>query len=1023
MKKRNKRKREPFNRFKVLLAIALALFLVILARLIYLQVFEYKDLQTKANIRSTRFMPTQAPRGKIYSSDGDLLATNKEVYNLTYTAESNEASNSFFDTMNSVFNILKANNELDKVDDSLNLKINSSGQLYFDFPVSKTNQKVWDAQKLRFMYDRGLEGPVENKIAPKNDGNFTAEQKAEADKILLSYTPEQTFDELVKTYKLYNMLNIGKTLTPAEQKAFNKTYSNMTGAQITQELLKHFSLAEIREFMVVKDAMKLQSYSGFKPIPIASNLDQNVAYIFYQKLSSLPGINVAKTPVRYYPYGSLASHIIGYMGAIPADQTNKYESQGYDISSDLIGVSGIESAYENVLRGRNGGTLIKVNSDGQKIEDLYTKQAYPGDNVHLTINADMQYAATKMLQTQMNYIQKNEPYGKDAKMGAAIAVDVHTGAILAMVSLPNYNPNDFASGKISNAVFQKYFNPDIATVGQQFITSMGLNKTIDQMFPEDSNGNRTDKYDVLPKPLFNYATMGLIPPGSTFKPVTATAALESGVTNAAFTVTDAPNLYYTGEPNIFGKSLPKDNADHGVVDIVKAVEVSCNNYFYTMAAKLYYKYGQSVDALNIIAKYAAEFGLGTVPGSGQKASTGIEIPEKFGNAYSFQNFKKNSIFYSKWTLVSDLKAGKFDAVNIPFAPIDISVSTSDSKEVAQAKANIKTIVNKQLEKIGVDDVQSNDAQTAFINDLKGALKQFYDVSPETQKSVAEFMAKNPSIKSVDQDLDNTATAIDRWVAYTMYTTMTTPAQLGYAAIGQGLNEFTPLQIAGYVATLANGGTRYKLHLVDEITSPTGQVIEKTKPEVIDKVNISPENLKLIKQGMYNVNNEVHGTAYTVFGGKGFPIPTAGKTGTASLVEDEHSFGRAAWGVYISFAPVENPQIAVAVVIYNGIHGYFGAPVARAIYETYFRDEIKKDYPNYHPTTMAGEPYDYTLNPVIPKITDGNVPDDTNTEANTDKSKDSKVDSNSTNKDNKSSQDTTNKNTNTAIKQNTSSTVD
>ncbi|MGL4453607.1 MAG: penicillin-binding transpeptidase domain-containing protein [Sarcina sp.] len=977
MKRFNKKKKKPVNRFKVLIYIALIVFGAILARLLYLQVFDYNNLRAKANIRSTRFMSEQAPRGKIYSADGDLLATNKEAYMLTFT-KTNEGMSNFYNVINTVFTILKENNAYDKIDDNFNLKINPQGKLYFDFPVSESDKKLWNGQKLRFMYDRGLEGDVENTLYPKNDGNFTKEQIDEVNKTLLSYTPEQTFDILVKQYGLYNMLNIGKTLTKTEQREFDKKYKAMNASDITNELLKTYSLADIREFMLIRDDMKLQSYSGFKPITIASNIGEKTAYIFYQKLNSLPGIGVDKKPVRYYPYGTLASHVLGYMGAITANQTNKYEQKGYDVSSDLVGVSGIEAAFENVLRGRTGGDMVKVNSAGQKVGTLYQLEPYPGDNVHLTINADIQYAAAKMLQTQMDYVQKNEPDGKNAKMASAVAIDVNTGAILAMVSLPNYNPNDFASGKVSTDVVKKYFNPDVAKIGENFIKTMGLTKTVDEMFPEDSNGNRTDKYDVIPKPLFNYATMGLTPPGSTFKPVTATAALESGVTNASYTVTDSPSLYYHAEPNIFGNNLPKDNADHGVVNIVKAVQVSCNNYFYNMAAKLFYHFGKTTQALDIIGDYAAKFGLGTMPGSDEKASTGIEIPEKFGNAYNFEDFKSNSIYYSKWTLVEALKAGHFDASNIKFAPIDIATNDKDSKQVAEAKTNIKNIVITQLNKIGKEDIRNSEMQNQFTASLEKAIKNLYNVSPEAKTSIDTWLKNEPKVTLAD-DINATARAINSWVTYTMYTTITTPAQLGYAAIGQGTSEFTPLQIAGYVATLANGGTRYKLHLVNEITSPTGQVVEKFNPEVIDKVNLSKQNLDLIKQGMYNVNNNVHGTGYYVFGEQGFPIPTAGKTGTAQVASNEaqeRSVGRGATGVYISFAPVDHPQIAVAVVMSNGIHGYLGAPVARAIYETYFRDEIKTKYPNYHPKTMAGEPYDYTLNPPLPKITGENVSENT-----------------------------------------------
>ena len=975
------RNKNPIDRYSVMIAVAVIVFTLIICRLIYLQVFEHQSFESRADIRSTRFMAEPAPRGKIYSSNGNLLATNKEEYTLEFT-ETQAGMSNFYDTINSVFNILNQNKEFSKLVDKFPLVVNAkTGDITFNFPVEKsTNQKEWESLKIRFMYNRGIEAPIENKLFPKNNGKFTPTQTVQVNKVLATYTAREAFNDLVKQYKLYNMLNIGKTLTTKEQQAFDSKYQKMPASEITSELLQKYSLTEIRNFMVIKDAMKLQSYSGFKPVILANNIGKTLAFVFDQEQGALPGVSVVETPIRYYPYGTLASHVIGYLGAIPSSEAKKYEAQGYNLSDNLIGVSGLESAYQSVLRGTTGGTMVKVNAQGQKIGSLYTEQPSPGDNVYTTINTNLEYSATKALETQMKYIQEHVPYGADAQMGAVVAVDPNNGNILAMASLPGYNPNDFASGKISTKVFNKYFNPDIAKLGQEFIDESGIHKTLNQMFPIQANGTREDAYSVIPKPLFNYATMGLIPPGSTFKLATATAALMTGATNATYTIEDTGgdnSAFYDAKPNIFGADLPKDWKNNGVDNMWKSIEVSSDTYFFNMAAKMYYKYNQSVSGLNILAEYAAKYGLGTMPGSSQTASTGIPLPENFGNTYNFNDFKKNSIFYSRWTLVSDLQEGRFPAVNLGFAPLNLTDSSSDSKELATAKANVMDTVTNQLNEIGFENIRSNDAQGVFIKNLTNKLEAFYKVSPEAQKSVANAIAHNPKL-TVEKDLNATALAVNDWIVYTMYTTLTTPAQLGYAAIGQGLSEFTPAQIADYAATIANGGTRYKLNLVSKITSSTGQIIEQTKPQVLDKVNLPKSDVDLLKRGMWAVNSQVKGTGDVDFGTdfRDFPIPTAGKTGTASLVKNEHTVGRAAWGIYISYAPVKNPQIAVAVIIYNGIHGDIGAPVARAIYETYFRNQIKKEDPKYQPSGPGpgnfwnkGTPYSYSLNPPLPNITD------------------------------------------------------
>lgn len=990
MKRKYRSKRDPVDRYSILLVIAVLVFILILSKLIYLQVFEHSSYEARANQTSTRFIQQQAPRGNIYSSNGDLLAGDKEEYTLEFT-ETQAGMNNFFNSINSTFNILKENNEFSKMIDTFELEINpTTGALYFNFPVSEsTNPKQWDALKIRFMYNRGLEAPIQNKLFPKNDGKFTAAQTAEVNKILLQYTPQETFDDLAKQYGLYGMLNIGKNLTADQTTAFDKEYSAMSPQEIMADLQKQFSLYEIRNFMIIKDTMKLQSYSGFKPVIIAKNIGNTTAAIFEQRAENLPGISAVQTPVRYYPYGTLASHVIGYLGAIPSSEANKYEQQGYNVSDNLVGVSGIEAAEQSVLRGTTGGTMVKVNAQGQKIQTLYTVPAYPGDNVNLTINSNLEYTAQRALEQQMKYIQRTQPYGGDAKMGAVIAVNPNNGNILAMASLPGYNPNDFATGKVSEKVFNKYFNPDITQLGQDFIDSMGLNKTLNQMFPVQAGGGREDLYDVIPKPLFNYATMGLTPPGSTFKIVTSTAALATGATDATYTILDAPPAagedgddFYDAKPNIFGDDLPMDNADHGNVNLVKALEVSCNTYFFNMAAKIYYKYNQSVSALNVIAQYAAKYGLGTLPGSTQKTGTGIQLPENFGETYNFNNFKSNSIFYSKWTLAADLAKGNFTGVNLSFAPVNVSAESSDSAELKAAKAKIIADADDQMNQIGFSDIRTNDAQAAFVKKVETDLLALYKVSPQYQESVKQAQASNPNL-TLTSNIDATAQAINDWIVYTMYTTITTPAQLGYSALGQGTNEFTPIQMADYAATIANGGTRYKLNLIKSITSPTGQVIEQTQPQVLDKVGIPQSDYDLIKRGMWEVDNSIQGTSDIDFGRpfRSFPIPTAGKTGTASLMANEHTVGRAAWGVYVGYAPVKDPQIAVAVVIYNGVHGEWGAPVARAIYETYFRNEINKDYPKYQPTTSTGAaddfargvPYTYSLHPPLPSIKSMNSP--------------------------------------------------
>ncbi|MEL7596922.1 MAG: penicillin-binding transpeptidase domain-containing protein, partial [Clostridiaceae bacterium] len=166
-----------------------------------------------------------------------------------------------------------------------------------------------------------------------------------------------------------------------------------------------------------------------------------------------------------------------------------------------------------------------------------------------------------------------------------------------------------------------------------------------------------------------------------------------------------------------------------------------------------------------------------------------------------------------------------------------------------------------------------------------------------------------------------------------------------ASIGQGTNQFTPLQLANYMATLVNGGNRYSVHLVDKILDQDGKVVKEYKPELIEKIAMKDVNVSAVKDGMKDVTSG-DGTARAAF--EGFPISNGGKTGSATFAKIQDEFGRTSYGFYVGFAPFEKPEIAVCVVIFDGGHGGYVAPVARAIYEKYFEEKLKKEYPGYVP---------------------------------------------------------------------------
>lgn len=934
-------KKKKISRYTVLCIIMGIIFGAITLRLLYLQVFSYEEYKEKANTTSTRFVSESAPRGEIYDSNGVTLATNVRTYSLTYT-ETDVTQKNFYSTMSELFKILDESNE--NIQDTMLLKVKDDGTMYFDYLSSDKDSQNYS--ELRFKKDRGFNEPIQKKLFPEIT-EFTDEQTSKINEELLKITPEESFYMLVKDYNLIELIDPEYNSTKEKK----DEYKNMTGEEITQKILDAgYSLSDIRKYMLVKDTIKIQSLQGYKSVTIASNIKKDTVLIIKQKLNDMPGIDVSSVLIRDYPYNNLASSVLGYVSTINSSEEEKYSMRGYDVSTDLIGKAGIESAFEEQLKAVKGGKTVKVNSSGRVTEKLFELESAPGNNVHLTIDSNMQYVAEQALADGIKEIQQN-PSGeyKNATRGALVAVDVKSGKILSLVSYPDYNPNLFTiPGTLTAEESKQYFNPDLEAFGQELITRMNLNKTVDQLFPKDSKGVRQDDNDLYPKPFYNYATMSLIPPGSIFKPLTSIAGLESGVITPSERINDTG--VFNIHPDVFGKSFGPQclqytnyHVGHGPLDVTGALEVSCNFFFYETAYRLYMLNGGDLNALDSLAKYAWRFGLGVNPNGNEKASTGIEIQERFGQTYNFSSWKNQIVNYAKYSIVDDLENGRYSGNGTTFVKFDIKYLEDDNEQVRKAKQSIKDKIADALTKVGTDEFKGID-YNQFSKDIKKDVQIIMDNSDRYKQNVLQYEADNNKAINLESQANTIADVITRFTLNDKSVEITSPAQLINASIGQGMNNYTPLQLVSYISTLANGGTRYKLHLVDKITDNEGNVVQQYNSEVLEQLNLNKETIDAVKLGMSKVNNDDSGTAASKW--QGFPITTGGKTGTADFAENQKERGRAPYATYVSFAPLDDPEIAVVAVVFDGGHGGSIAGAVRAVFEEYFKDRILAGDPNY-----------------------------------------------------------------------------
>jgi penicillin-binding protein 2 len=315
----------------------------------------------------------------------------------------------------------------------------------------------------------------------------------------------------------------------------------------------------------LKPDPKKRGLYPYQYITVEKDINLNTLVKLYEAKMDLPGVEIDEFPLRYYKNAEFASHLFGYVREINERELADLKNDGYR-QGDIIGKNGLERTYEQYLRGVDGGIILEVDIHDRPLRRLETREPQPGNNLHLTIDYKVQLAAEKALEEQFQITQANTKY-KNAQSGLAIALDPRTGDILAMVSKPGYDPNIFV-GPIPKEVARQLYNNPL-------------------------------------HPFTNRVLQGEYAPGSTFKPVTVTAALMEGK------VTRDDRFYcngydpFPGFPKCWTVTNPTKVPIHGSQNVVDGIKNSCN----IVMSEL----GRRLGPFNL-AKYARKFGLGKPTG-------------------------------------------------------------------------------------------------------------------------------------------------------------------------------------------------------------------------------------------------------------------------------------------------------------------------------------------------------------------------------------------------------------------------
>ena len=374
----------------------------------------------------------------------------------------------------------------------------------------------------------------------------------------------------------------------AEQKALAAMKDNLglqqyaTADDVMEKLVEDYDLADFslywqRVLSGIHYEMQLQAFSNVNNFVMAENVSEATVATIKENSLSLPGVEIVETSTRSYEQGTVLPHVLGRVGKITAEKwkvtdengqvTYPLKEKGYNMN-DIIGISGLESAYEDELRGKDGVETITRNSDGVIVNTALTTVPEPGHTVQLTIDSEFQKAVDQALAKNVEWIKNTYADSKQANAGAVVVIDVKTGGVLAASNYPSFDQNLYATQ------YSEY--------------------------SADEN-----------MPLFNRALQGLYTPGSTYKPSVAVAGLDTGLLNRNSTVNCTRIYTYYKD---YRPRCAQHGHGNGPIDVVNAIKWSCNIFFYDVGRRL---------TSDVYDAYAYKLGLGQ--------RTGVEVSEALGH--------------------------------------------------------------------------------------------------------------------------------------------------------------------------------------------------------------------------------------------------------------------------------------------------------------------------------------------------------------------------------------------------------
>lgn len=911
------------NRLFVLLAAAAVIFMILVGRLFFMQIVNGEEADASLTSSVTREVTIPAARGNIYDRYGRPLAVNEAAFSVeiddSITVDYEDADAEAV----SLYKKLIKNGYV--VGDDLPITKDAP----YEFTISSDELEEWKTnigltkkqinytaeETLNYLYERfGI-----------TDADMTEEEKRALvslgininDKNImitnLIMTIETNGGEIVDELPISQEQPYYFLLEDEDEILSWKSSVSMSEEELDydveesmQYLIELFGIPENispsmqRKVAAVRYSLYLQRYKKYQPVTVAREINDEVIAAVEENLDKFPGVSVETESMRVYEDGEIFSNIIGYIRQISDTELQEYSEYGYT-SGDIVGKTGIEKVMELELNGQDGKMLVEVDNMGRKISTLETEAPVSGDDVFLTIDKELQISA-------YNYLKDALADAIITRLTSELEKDVPVTLKQLFTSMIDSNNISVTEVMKAEDGYQKVLKDIILAHDPDIDVTDSEDKTEAKQVLTNAVDNGTISYTTL---IYVMIEQGVITADDNYKARIASGELTPF--NVIIEKLESGDLEpaETGLEPCTG-SVVVSNVNSGEVLALVTYPSYDNNELVNTFNNEYYNKLLEDPTTPLVNRPLMQK---KAPGSTLKMitaiaglETGVIIPD---------------------TQIRD--KGVFKDAGTPYANCLIYSLNGSTHGYVDVSHALEVSCNYFFYEVGYQ--LGNDTENP--RSLKGItiLDEYYDAFGLNSPTGVEIGESAPSMASPSYKEE-----VIKWQnpEATSSQTAWTSGDTIRAAIGQSVNSFSAASMNKYVATLANGGTRYKMHLLDKVKSSDGTVTEEVEETVENVLEIAPENLEAVYEGMLLVTQGSKGTLRTVF--KDFPIDVAAKSGTA---EENKNLSSHVW--FVGFAPYDDPQIAVTVMIpFGDVTGSPAAVVARNVIGEYMGLNYQSD---------------------------------------------------------------------------------